>query len=63
MNIGQITLAGGEEILTPPQAGAIFGVSAWAMYKRVKNGTAPGHRLGKKIYFFKSGIIAMILEN
>ena len=61
-NIGRVVLSNGDEILTPEEAGALFGISAWAMYKRAKNGTAPAHRLGKKIYFFKSELVARIME-
>ncbi len=47
-----------DEILTPNKAGALFGVSGWAMYKRAKNGTAPGHYMGRRLYFLKSELVA-----
>jgi hypothetical protein len=62
-DIGNVVLSNGEDILTPEKAGALFGISAWAMYKRAKNGTAPAHRLGKKIYFFKSELVGLILNS
>lgn len=54
----QIQSSTNEEILTPSQAGKLFSVSGWAMYKRAKNGTAPSHRIGNRIYFLKSELIA-----
>lgn len=47
-----------DEILTPSQAGKLFNVSGWAMYKRAKKGTAPAHKIGTRIYFLKSELIA-----
>ena len=38
-----------DVVLTPTEAGQMFGVSKWAMYRRAKNGQAPYHNLGKKI--------------
>ena len=51
-----------KEILTPDEAGMLFGVSGWAMYKRAKKGTAPAHYMGKKLYFIKSEIISSLRE-
>ena len=51
-----------KEILTPEEAGMLFGVSSWAMYKRAKNGRAPAHYMGKKIYFLKSELMSRISE-
>ncbi len=62
-DIGKMILTSGEEILTPEKAGEMFGISKWAMYKRAKNGNAPVHRLGKKLYFFKSELIGMLLQS
>ena len=62
-DIGNVVLSNGEDILTPEKAGALFGISAWAMYKRAKKGMAPAHRLGKKIYFFKSELVGLILNS
>jgi hypothetical protein len=47
-----------EEILTPSEAGRLFNVSGWAMYKRAKNGLAPSHKIGTRVYFLKSELIA-----
>jgi hypothetical protein len=51
-----------DVVLTPEEAGLMFGVSKWAMYKRAKNGQAPSHNLGKKIYFLKSELMMQIKE-
>lgn len=51
-----------KEILTPDEAGMLFGVSGWAMYKRAKKGTTPAHYMGKKLYFLKSEIVSSIRE-
>ena len=47
-----------DDILTPAEAGMLFGISEWAMYKRAKRGMAPYHKIGKKLYFLKSELIA-----
>lgn len=47
-----------DDILTPSQAGKLFNVSGWAMYKRAKKGTAPAHKIGSRIYFLKSELVA-----
>jgi len=62
-DIGKVVISSGEDILTPEKAGALFGISGWAMYKRAKNGTAPAHRIGRKLYFFRSELISMIINN
>lgn len=49
-----------EAPLNAKQAGALFGIKADAMYKRAKNGLAPHHKMGRKIYFLKSELIAQI---
>ena len=51
-----------KEILTPSEAGQIFGVSGWAMYKRAKKGTAPAHYMGKKLYFLRNELIESVRE-
>ena len=51
-----------KEILTPEEAGALFGVTAWAMYKRAKKGMAPAHHMGKKVYFLKHELIESIRQ-
>lgn len=61
-DIGKVVILNGEDILTPAKAGALFGVSGWAMYKRAKKGTVPAHRLGKKLYFFRSEILHMVVN-
>jgi hypothetical protein len=59
----QIQCSTNEEILTPSQAGKLFSVSGWAMYKRAKKGTAPAHKIGNRIYFLKSELIAYIINS
>ena len=49
--------------MTPSQAGKLFSVSGWAMYKRAKKGTAPAHKIGNRIYFLKSELIAYIINS
>lgn len=51
-----------DDVMTPNEAGAIFGVSGWAMYKRAKNGSAPGHYMGRRLYFLKSELVARVRE-
>ena len=51
-----------DDILTPAEAGMLFGISEWAMYKRAKKGSAPAHYVGKKIYFLKSELLSRISE-
>ena len=58
----QIQSSANEEVLTPSQAGKLFSVSGWAMYKRAKNGTAPAHYMGKRIYFVKSELVAYVQQ-
>jgi hypothetical protein len=47
-----------DEILTPSEAGKFFNVSGWAMYKRAKRGMLPFHKIGTRLYFLKSELIA-----
>lgn len=51
-----------EEVLDSEKAGALFGVSSWAMYKRAKNGQVPYHKMGRKIYFIKSELMLTIRQ-
>lgn len=51
-----------DVILTPIEAGALFGVSGWAMYKRAKNGQATGHYMGRKLYFLRSELLAAVKQ-
>ena len=51
-----------DDVMTPNEAGAMFGVSGWAMYKRAKNGSAPGHYMGRRQYFLKSELVARVRE-
>jgi excisionase family DNA binding protein len=62
-DIGKIIISNGEDVLTPEKAGAVFGISKWAIYKRVKEGSIPSHRIGKKLFFFKSELIALVLNS
>jgi len=49
-----------DEILLPDDAGAMFGVTGWAMYKRAKKGTAKGHFWGRNLFFIRKELISMI---
>ena len=49
-----------DDVLTPEEAGMMFGVSKWAMYKRARNGMIPAHYLGKRVYFLKSELISLV---
>lgn len=62
-DIGKVIISKGEDILTPEKAGEVFGISKWAIYKRVQNGSIPGHRIGKKLFFFKSELIQLVLDS
>lgn len=62
-DIGKIIITSGEDILTPEKAGEMFGISKWAMYKRAKNGQAPSHRIGKKMYFFRSELVNSVFNS
>jgi len=48
----------GGEILTAVEAGLICNVSAWTMYKRNKEGKAPGHYYGKRLFFLLHELLA-----
>ena len=62
-DIGKHIITSGEDILTPEKAGEVFGISKWAIYKRVQNGSIPGHRIGKKLFFFKSELLQTVLNS
>lgn len=62
-DIGKIIITSGEDILTPEKAGEVFGISKWAIYKRAKSGMVPSHRIGKKLYFFRSELINVVLNS
>ncbi len=49
-----------DDILTPEEAGSLFKVSGWAMYKRAQRGQAPAHYIGRKLYFLRSELIASL---
>ena len=49
-----------DDVLTPKEAGMMFGVSKWAMYK---NGMLPAHYLGKRLYFLKSELIILVSKS
>ena len=51
-----------DEVLTVADAAIVCKVSTWAMYKRVKNNTAPAHHMGKRIYFLKSELFGYMKE-
>ena len=51
-----------EKALNADQAGALFGISGDAMYKRAKRGMAPFHKLGRRLYFFESELIGHIRQ-
>jgi excisionase family DNA binding protein len=46
--------------LNAEEAGELFGVSAWAMYKRVKKGYVPFHNMGNRIYFKRSELMELL---
>lgn len=46
--------------LNAQQAGDLFGVSAWAMYKRAKNGYVPYHNMGSRIYFKRDELMKLL---
>lgn len=62
-DIGKLIITSGEDILSPEKAGQVFGISKWAIYKRVQNGSIPGHRIGKKLFFFKSELLQVVLNS
>lgn len=62
-DIAKIIISSGEDILTPQKAGDVFGISKWAIYKRVKEGSIPAHRIGKKLFFFKSELLHMVINS
>jgi excisionase family DNA binding protein len=62
-DITKIIISSGEDILTPQKAGDVFGISKWAIYKRVKDGSIPAHRIGKKLFFFKSELLHMVINS
>jgi excisionase family DNA binding protein len=62
-DIAKIIISSGEAILTPQKAGDVFGISKWAIYKRVKDGSIPAHRIGKKLFFFKSELLHMVINS
>ena len=62
-DIAKIIISCGEDILTPQKAGDVFGISKWAIYKRVKDGSIPAHRIGKKLFFFKSELLHMVINS
>lgn len=49
-----------DTVLTPAEAGKIFNVSASAMYKKAQRNQVPSHKMGRKLYFLKSEMIAAI---
>jgi hypothetical protein len=49
-----------DDILTPAEAGMLFGISEWAMYKRAKNGYIPHHYMGSRIYFKKDELMPFL---
>ena len=51
-----------DAILTVEEAAEFCRVSGWAMYKRAKNGTAPAHYMGRRIYFLKSELVDFVRQ-
>lgn len=60
--IASIISENSKEILTPNEAGGLYGISGWAMYKRAKKGTAPAHYIGRKLYFLRSELIDAVQQ-
>ena len=52
-----------DTILNAEEAGKLFGIEASAMYKRAKKNMVPSHKMGRKVYFLKSEIVAFIRNN
>lgn len=62
-SIAKVAISSGEEILNAEKAGKLYGISKWAMYKRAEKGMAPFHKIGKKIYFFRSELVDDLLNS
>ena len=60
--IASIISENSKEILTPNEAGVLYGISGWTMYKRAKKGTAPTHYIGRKLYFLRSELIDAVQQ-
>ena len=60
--IASIISENSKEILTPNEAGVLYGISGWAMYKRAKKGTAPAHYIGRKLYFLRNELIDAVQQ-
>ena len=52
-----------DEMMDIAEAALFCKISQWAMYKRAKRGHAPSHKIGKRLYFLKSEIIAYTLKS
>jgi predicted DNA-binding transcriptional regulator AlpA len=52
-----------EIILNAEEAGELFGVTKWAIYKKVKNDDLPHHKKGMRIYFVKRELVQYIMES
>ena len=52
-----------EEMMNIADAALFCKISQWAMYKRVKRGQTPFHKIGKRLYFLKSELIAYTLNS
>jgi len=52
-----------DKILNAEEAGKMFGIEASAMYKRAKKNMVPFHKMGRKVYFLKSEMVAFIRKN
>lgn len=52
-----------EIILNAVEAGKLFGVTKWAIYKMVKNDDLPHHKKGRRIYFVKRELVQYIMES
>ena len=52
-----------DKILNADEAGKMFGIEASAMYKRAKKNMIPFHKMGRRVYFLKSEIVAFVRNN
>lgn len=52
-----------DVVLDVAGAAKVCNVTVDAMYKRAKNGMAPSHKLGRRVVFLKSELIAYIRSN
>ena len=52
-----------DEMMDIADAATFCRISRWAMYKRAQRGLAPSHKVGKRLYFLKSELLAYTIDN